>query len=78
MDKELAEVLGKKPDTKWEELLDIVKHIKFELDAKMGYASISLIDKLKRDGYIRFNPEALTWDLRLSDREMRQILGESY
>lgn len=74
----LALILGRKPDTDIEELLREVERMKFELDAKMGYSSLSVIDKLKRDGLIRYSEHDLSWNLRMSDREMRSLLGEKY
>lgn len=78
MEKKLAEILGRNPETTTEEeMLSIVERMKFELDAKMGYMSVPFIEKLKRDGHIRFNENDQSWNLRMSDHEFRAILKET-
>ena len=78
MKEKLAMILGRKKETDEDVLLEVVRQMRFELEAKMGYASASLIEKLKRDGLFRHNEMTLSWECRLSDREMEKITKSAF
>ena len=78
MKEKLARVLGvSSQNLTDDDLLEKVRQMRFELDAKMGYASASLIEKLKRDGIFLHNEMTQSWSCRLSQREMDDLLKDT-
>jgi hypothetical protein len=54
MKDKLARILGVSSQKLTDDdLLEMVRQMRFELDAKMGYVSASLIEKLKREGAVQ-------------------------
>lgn len=58
-----------------EEILEHVSRLRFELHAKKGYVSKSLIEKLKADGYFKFDEARQSWNCELTDQEMRKRIN---
>jgi len=76
MEEILIEVLGLSKLSTPEDIINAVKSNVAELRGKMGYVSAGVLEKLKRDGYLKFNNVDLSWTCRISDTELSRILGK--
>lgn len=78
MKQELIKILGlvSSREITDDEILEHVSRLRFELHAKQGYASKTLIEKLKADGYFKFDVARQAWRCELSDMEMRRITNQ--
>ncbi len=74
MKEQLIGILGLNKHTATEEsIVAEVEKLVMDLRGKMGYVSMGLIEKLKREGYFKFDGSRQSWKCELTDDLMRKI-----
>jgi hypothetical protein len=69
---QIRQILGLNKNVSEDEIIAEITELRNDRDGKMGYARQTLLERLKRDGYVTYDPVKCGWNYYLFEPE---ILG---